>query len=127
MSGELTTWHDVSKDEGPELWPAYIPAPYTWLELEILESRWQEQAEEGRKLDEKRMERLLKWEKQQEDLRISSIERANDAMWDEIEREMEKSKQQKQEANVPRPNPLAIWFLGSFFFDLGDMGLFPDD
>ncbi len=127
MSGELTTWQDISNDEGPELWPDYIPAPYTWQELEILEARWREQAEERRRLDKEQMEKLLQWERQQEHLRLSIIERANDAMWDEIDREIEKSRRQEQEARVPRPNPLALWFWGSLFFDLGDIDLFPDE
>ena len=127
MSGELTTWHDIRIDEGPELWPDYFPAPYTWQELEILEAQWREQAEERRKLDEERMEKLLHWERQQEHLRLSAIDKANDAMWDEIDREIEESRRQEHEARSPRPNPLALWFWGSFLFDLGDIDLFPDE
>lgn len=127
MSGENTTWHDISNDEGPELWPDYIPAPYTWRELEVLEAQWREQAEKRRKLDEERKERLLHWEWQQEHLRLSAIERANDAMVADLDREIEESRRQEEEVRVPHPNPLALWFWGSFFFDLGEMDLFPDE
>ena len=112
MGGELTTWHDISNDEGPELWPDYIPPPYTWQELEILEAQWREQAEELRKLDEERMEKLLHWERQQEHLRLSAIDKANDAMWDEIDREIEETRWQEQTARRPRPNPLALYGSG---------------
>ncbi|MCJ7658489.1 MAG: hypothetical protein MUO67_05010 [Anaerolineales bacterium] len=77
MSGKLTTWHDISNDEGPELWPDYIPAPYTWQELEILEAQWREQAEERRKLDEVRMKGLIRSEWEQQRLSLSAIDKAN--------------------------------------------------
>ena len=73
------------------------------------------------------MEKLLHWERQQEHLRLSAIDKANDVMWDEIDREIEESRRQEHEARSPRPNPLALWFWGSFLFDLGDIDLFPDE
>ena len=127
MSSELTTWHDVSDDEGPELWPNYVPAPYSWQELEILEDQWRKEAEERQIQDEERMKKSIEWERQKENSWLSAIERANDGMWDEIDREIEESRQQEQAARMARPNPLALWFWASFFFDLGDIDLFPDE
>ena len=58
------------------------------------------------------MKGLIRSEWEQQRLSLSAIDKANDAMWDEIDREIEETRRQEQTARRPRPNPLALYGSG---------------